>query len=40
MPQAASISGVANSIEAKVVGEDYPGSTFAQLIGAQDLLAE
>jgi hypothetical protein len=37
MPQAASISGVANSIEAKVVGADYPGSAFAQLIGAQDL---
>ena len=40
MPQAASISGVANTIEAEIIGADHPGSAFAKLIGGQDLLVD
>lgn len=40
MPQAASISGVADTIEAEIIGADHPWSAFAQLIGGQDLLVD
>ena len=40
MPQAASISGIANTIETEIFGADRPRSAFAQLIGGQDLLVD